>query len=553
MKHLGRVRSEALAILAIGLVAACSSSETKKTGTGGTGGSVSTGGSVGTGGSVSTGGSVGTGGATGGSVGTGGSKPDGSAPDAGADSGAAGADSDAGGAPGDGGTDTSVSQVELKISWWGSPDRDNRTNQVIQMFMAKNPNIKITAEHYANTQGMGIVGTDYWPTLNDHAKTGTLPDIMQQDYAYVEEWNQRNLLMPLDDLVKDKTIDLTDVPAGIVDGGKVGGKIVAVTLGTNTQSIILDTNAFAKAGVALPTDEWTWADFEKIAMDIHTKLPHLFGFGTGLHGYTPGWRAVTLSTGKWIWSADGKALGYDDDQPWIDHWKMILRLQAAGALPTLAQEPKTSNIEATPLALGNAAMEFAHSNQLVALWTAAGTARTLKAVPVPKVVGGKSPVYIKPSQYFSITAGSKHPKEAAAFISFFTNDVDANVVLGGERGVPIANKVAAALKPKLSKMAAESFDLIDRANKFAQPLPPNDPPAWTPILTGIFTPKVEVPVMNLIWTPEMAVGVFRTEATMVLMGKPVPDGGPPTSVDASPDAGAPDATPADASSDASHD
>src|SRR5205823_10171999 len=100
------------------------------------------------------------------------------------------------------------------------------------------------------------------------------------------------LLMPLDDLAKDKTLDLSDVPAGVIDGGKVGGKIVAVTLGTNTQSMVLDTNAFAVAGVALPTDDWTWADFEKIAMDIHSKTGK-WGFGTGLHGYTPGWKAVT--------------------------------------------------------------------------------------------------------------------------------------------------------------------------------------------------------------------------------------------------------------------
>jgi multiple sugar transport system substrate-binding protein len=441
----------------------------------------------------------------------------------------------------------SAQQVELRISWWGSPDRDNRTNQVIKMFMDQNPNIKITAEHYANTQGMGIVGTDYWPTLNDHAAKMTLPDVMQQDYAYVEEWNQRGLLKPLDDLVTDKTVDLTDVPQAVIDGGKVGGKIVAVSLGTNTQSIVLDTNAFARAGVPLPTDTWTWKDFEDIALAIHAKLPAMWGFGTGLHGYTPGWKAVTLSTGKWVWSTDGKALGYDDDGPWIEHWKMILRLQAAGALPTLAQEPKTSNIEATPLAFGNAAMEFAHSNQLVALWTAAGTARTLKALPVPKVVGGKSPVYLKPSQYFSVTSTSKHPKEAALFISFFTNSIDANKILGGERGVPIANKVAAALKPTLSKMAAESFDLIDRAKAYATALPPNDPPAWTPILTGILTPKVEVPVMNLVWTPEMAVALFRSEATQVLMGKPVPDGGPPSTP---PDAGAADAESADAAADA---
>ncbi len=33
---------------------------------------------------------------------------------------------------------------------------------------------------------------------------------------------------------------------------------------------------------------------------------------------------------------------------------------------------------------------------------------------------------MKPSQYFSITATSKYPREAASFIDFFTNNIEAN-------------------------------------------------------------------------------------------------------------------------------
>jgi multiple sugar transport system substrate-binding protein len=508
-----------LALLAFLAFAACSDDNPAPK-DGGSGGSSGSGG----------GGSGGGGSGGGGSGGTGGrdAAVDASASDGGA------ADARDGGATD--GADAATSAVELKVSWWGSPDRDMRTQKVIDLFMAKNPTIKVTTEHYANTQGMGIVGTDYWPTLNDHATKKTLPDIMQHDYAYIEEWTQRDLVLPLDALIADKTINLADVPAGVIDGCKVNGKVMAISLGTNTQSIVLDTNAFADAGVALPKDDWTWADFERIALEIKQKRG-IWGFGTGLHGYTPGWKAVTLSTNKWVFSDDGKSLGYTDDQPWIDHWKMILRLQTAGAIPHRWEEPMTSNIEAVPLAVGKAAMEFAHSNQLVALWTAAGTARTLKAVPVPKVVGGKSPVYLKPSQYFAVTKDSKHPKEAAMLIDFFTNDVDANIVLGGERGVPVSTKVLAALKPKLSKLAAESFDLIERAAAYATKLPPNDPPAWTPILTQIFGPKVIEPIMYEVWTPEVAVAVFRTEASAVLAGSPVPDSGAPTlpSRDAGPD------------------
>jgi pectin-derived oligosaccharide transport system substrate-binding protein len=207
-----------------------------------------------------------------------------------------------------------------------------------------------------------------------------------------------------------------------------------------------------------------------------------------------------------------------NDHPWINHWKILLSLVDAGAAPTRDLEPKGSNVAALLMVTGKSAMEHLHSNQLVAMWTAAGSSRNLKLLP--RVPGGVSPVYMKPSQYFSITKNSAHPVEAAAFIDFFTNSVEANQVLGGERGVPIATKVLAALKPTLSPMAAESFNLIERATAYATTLPPNDPPAWTTILTTIFTPKVELPIMGKLISPKDGVALFRKEASAVLAAAP---------------------------------
>jgi multiple sugar transport system substrate-binding protein len=280
--------------------------------------------------------------------------------------------------------------------------------------------------------------------------------------------------------------------------------------------VVLDLDVFKAAGIPIPGDDWTWQDFKQIAMKIKEKVG-IWGAGAGLHGYTPGWKAVTLSNRQWVWSADGKSLGYDDDRPWTHQWHILLSLEDAGAIPTLAQEPGGSNVEALPLVTGKSAMEHIHSNQLVAMWTAAGANRNLKIMPLPRIKDGVSPVYMKPSQYFSITTACAHPIEAARFISFFTNDIEANKVLGGERGVPIANNVLAALKPTLSRMAAESFDIVERATKYATTLPPIDPPAWDSILTTIFTPKVERPIMNETITPEAGVALFRQEASAALV------------------------------------
>jgi multiple sugar transport system substrate-binding protein len=440
--------------------------------------------------------------------------------------------------PKDGGTDSGGGEniIQLKLAWWGGTTRAERTNQVAKMFEAQNPNIKISTEFYMTTQGTGTPGKDYWPTMNKYAMDGTLPDIMQQDYAYIDEWTGRQLLRPLDDYLSDGSLKLSDVPAAFIDGGKVKGKVMAISLGTNTQAMVVDVEVLAKHNITVPNDDWTWEDFERIAMEVKTK-EGIFGAGSGLWGYTPGWKAVYLSLGQWVFSADGKALGYTDDQPWIDHYDMLLRLKRAGALPTLAQEPMGSNVESLLMVTKKSAMEHVFSNQVVGLWTAAnqannGVARNFKVLPLPKVKDRRSPVYMKPSQYFSITASSKHPKEAAKFIEFFTNNIDANKILDGERGVPVNTKVLTALKASSDKITGDSFDLITRAMSYATALPPNDPPTWTNLLNMLLTPTSKE-IMDEKVTAEAGVAHFRKHASAFLNGMPLPDAGiPPSPSDA---------------------
>src|SRR5207248_8909092 len=155
-------------------------------------------------------------------------------------------------------------KVELRFAWWGSQDRHDRTIKVIQLFQQQHPNINITYE-FAGFQ-------DYFTKMSTYATGGNLPDLMQQDYATINQWTNNGLLLPLDDYVNDHTINLTDVPKNSIDGGRINCKLIAINLGNNSQSMMLDVDAFQKAGVLLPQDNWTWDDFEKAAMDIHSKL-----------------------------------------------------------------------------------------------------------------------------------------------------------------------------------------------------------------------------------------------------------------------------------------
>jgi multiple sugar transport system substrate-binding protein len=402
--------------------------------------------------------------------------------------------------------------VQLRFAWWGSQDRHNRTIKVIEMFQQKYPHISISYE-FAGFQ-------DYWTKMTTQATGQNLPDLMQQDYAYIQQWSSNNLLMPLDEHASAGTIKLDGIPKNSIDGGRLSGKLYAVNLGNNSQTVVLDVAAFEKAGVALPDTKWTWADFERIARELHGKLGY-WGSGPSLSDMQL-WKGLYLGYGKWPFSADGKSLTLADadDQKYVEYLKMIMRLQEAGAAPQQQEDIaqyRTTSVESRPIVPGKAAMDYMWSNQLVAVWTAAGEQRKFKLAPLPRGEGAaQSQNYLKPSQFISITRDSKNPKEAAMFIDYMTNDVEANKVLLGERGVPISPAIQEAIKPLLTPAQIETQNYIALIEKEGTPLPPPDPAVVPKLDQNLFLPQLVDPVLLKQTSPEDAVAKFRKEAAQMV-------------------------------------
>src|SRR5690606_12169377 len=150
--------------------------------------------------------------------------------------------------------------MELQMTWWGSQSRHDRTIEVIEMYEAANPNVDIVYE-FSNF-------TDYWPRVNTQAAGGQIACVMQHDYAFLSEWANRGLLAPLDPFIEQGIIDVSDVDPALLDGGRIDGQIYGLSLGTNSPSMIIDVDAFERAGLELPAHDWTWTDFEEIATTL---------------------------------------------------------------------------------------------------------------------------------------------------------------------------------------------------------------------------------------------------------------------------------------------
>jgi multiple sugar transport system substrate-binding protein len=167
---------------------------------------------------------------------------------------------------------------------------------------------------------------------------------------------------------------------------------------------------------------------------------------------------------------------------------------------------------------GKSVVTFLWSNQVVAAWTAAGIESRhfeLRALPRigPKAVSSN---YMKPAQFFSITRDSQSTRDTAGLVDWFTNSIDANMLLMAERGVPIAAKVREALKPQLAAPQQRVFEYLDRIQDDVAPIPPPDPIGNTDLINNVFIPQVVDPVMFGVITPLEGMKILRREADRIL-------------------------------------
>ncbi len=399
--------------------------------------------------------------------------------------------------------------VTLRMTWWGSETRHERTRQVIELFEAEYPWITVVSEPIS-------AFNDYWIALDAQAAAGNLPDIVQHDYSRLELWADNDWLLPLDDLVADGIINFSNVSEANIQGGIVDAALYAVSMGTNSFGVMIDVDAFETAGIPLPEQDWTWDDFESICMELHEKLDR-WCIGGNLDN-DHGMASLMLGYGEWFYAPDHQSLGYTDDQPLIDFLNMQLRLQKAGAVPNRADQIQ---IEGTaddePIISGDTVMAAIWSNQLVSIWNAADEDRRFIMTHMPRPADGCcSENYVKPSQFLSISANSEHPEAAALLIDFFTNSLEANRILLAERGVPISSAVQADLADYVSPAQVEMFEFLSRVEKDGSPLPPPDPALHGTIRDTLISPILRDAVLFEEISPEEATAIFREEVNALL-------------------------------------
>ena len=351
-------------------------------------------------------------------------------------------------------TKEEIEKTSLTVSWWGNQTRNDRTLAVLDLYEEQNPNITF--------DGQFAEWSDYWNKLATSSAGHSLPDIVQMDYKYLEQYASNDLLVDLQPYIDDGTLDVAGIDKGILDSGSIDGSVYALCLGVNAPALLYNKTLLDENGITIK-DNMTMDEFMDLSREIKEKTGYKtnvsYNVGENFIEYTMRAYGVTLFEDEKLGVASAEEL-----QPFFDIYEKGIK-EGWHVDPSIFAEISLGSVEQDPLVYGSSPetrswCAFAYSNQLTAMQNSAPEGIEIGITTWPSS-NPKASNYLKPSQFFSVTIDSQNPEEAVKVLNFFTNSIEANEILLGERGVPPVAEVAAAIAPKLSDLEMIVTDYIN--------------------------------------------------------------------------------------------
>ncbi|MBX9245598.1 extracellular solute-binding protein [Actinotalea ferrariae] len=340
--------------------------------------------------------------------------------------------------------------VTIKFSWWGSDTRHELTQQVLDNFMEKHPNITVVSD-FTDWNG-------YWDKLATTVAASDAPDVITQEERYLRDYATRGVLADITEY--SDIIDLENMDESILASGEMEGGQYGLPTGVNAYAILANTSVFEQAGVELPDDEtWTWDDYVDVATEISEKAPEGM-YGTQDYGFNePGFAIFARQRGEALYNEDG-SLGFSEETL-AEWWEISLQLRDQGATPPAAEtvEVDAGGPEQSLVGTNRGGMAFFWTNQLGAVTNASGQDIQLLRHP-GESEHERTGMYFKPAMFYSMSANSEHPEAAATLIDYLLNDPEAAEVMLSDRGLPANTEVRAAVIDQFSDVDKQAADFL---------------------------------------------------------------------------------------------
>lgn len=332
---------------------------------------------------------------------------------------------------------------EMTVAWWGNQTRNERTQAALDLYASENENVSFDVQMNA--------WADYWAALATASAGGSLPDVIQMDYQYLSQYVENNLLVDLKPYVESGVLDISKVNEGITASGSIGDGLYAICLGVNAPALLYNKTLLDGAGITVK-DNMTIDEFFALCKEVYEKtgVKTNIGYGTDMvfnymlrglgHSlFTDGQLTATAEDAEYFFGLYEKGIQ--------EGWHVSSDVFAEVTVGSVEQDPMIYGSDPANMSW----CAFFWSNQMTAMQAAAPEGVEVGITTWPSADPVKSN-YLKPSQFFSVSAQGKNIDESVKIVNFFLNSVDCNNILLGERGIPAASDVAAAVAPQMSDL-----------------------------------------------------------------------------------------------------
>jgi multiple sugar transport system substrate-binding protein len=275
---------------------------------------------------------------------------------------------------------------------------------------------------------------DFFTKLNTQLSSGTAPDAFWLQNIQFPLYQQNGVLADMTPFKAASQVDLSGIDANLMNPYVIDGKLFAIPWQSLPFGLYYNKALFDAAGVAEPTNDWTWADVEAAAAALTNKEAGTFGIVAPLWNYGTFYQTM-YGYGAKIISNDGKDTDFDGAEA-VAGLSVWTGFSQKGYSPSVAQLADTDANQW--FASGKAAMMTTGS------WAVQSLQKTLgESVRIVEMPLGTVDTTGYATTTSAIAARSPHIEQAykwAEFLGSEKGQLILNSNSGGGTGAPVNAK-----------------------------------------------------------------------------------------------------------------
>lgn len=298
---------------------------------------------------------------------------------------------------------------------------------------------------------------EYWTKLETSITGKNAPDIFWLNIPRSTDYIANGILLPLDDL----NVEFDKFPQAHRDAYTSGGTLYGMPKDFDTMGLWYNKRLFDEAGVAYPTDDWSWQDLKENAAALTNADTGVYGIAAQLT-WQGGYYETIYQAGGWVFSEDGKKSGFDDPKTiaGVQYWADFTFDGTSPPMDQIANTPARDMFDS-----GKVAMFVEGSYNAPVFFQQSDNKEDIDVAMLPK---GETYACTSNALAHVIYSGSAHPEEAKRLIEFLsTKEAHEHIAASGVVIPSYEGSQTAWVEAFPGKNAQSLIDMVD----YAVPLP----------------------------------------------------------------------------------